>query len=266
MLGPIPFNNRAFFIAILALYEVLNTYEREQLQQVDRITRRKLEEANQQLTAYAQQADELATMRERAHFRTKLHDELQQDLVAVTLKQQAAMNFLPAEQLAHQELASAQDVLRGSLGMVRQLIQETHVTPVAVEACTEALDDVHNDLPLPDFIRKVTAYWHLSAELITEGSPRAIPPDVDAVLKYVVKEACFNIVKHAQATQVELVLNYEHAACVHLTIQDDGRGATHVIHGVGFDTIRQRVKHVDGKVHIDTAEDEGFELSVEVPA
>jgi len=62
-------------------------------------------------------------------------------------------------------------------------------------------------------------------------------------------------------------LDYGDEAVVHLTVQDDGRGAdmTRIDGGFGLLGMRERMRLLDGRVQVHTAPGEGFTLDVEAP-
>jgi signal transduction histidine kinase len=81
----------------------------------------------------------------------------------------------------------------------------------------------------------------------------------------IAQEGLTNIRKHAQAKQADLILSYQDAGCVRLTIQDDGLGSGEAEGGFGLIGVRERVNLLGGKLDIQSKPGAGFRLQVELP-
>jgi signal transduction histidine kinase len=87
------------------------------------------------------------------------------------------------------------------------------------------------------------------------------------VLYRIVQEALTNVVKHAQAGRVSIVLQRKDEK-VMAVIEDDGRGfstAEREDGGLGLVGMTERVELVNGRLQIESAEGAGTTLVVEVP-
>jgi PAS domain S-box-containing protein len=82
----------------------------------------------------------------------------------------------------------------------------------------------------------------------------------------VVQEQCSNIVKYAQAGNVEFKLSTNKNLLV-LSIKDDGQGmkAGKTTDGIGLQNMMSRVSVLNGKLNIHTKPGRGFALEVEIP-
>jgi signal transduction histidine kinase len=103
-------------------------------------------------------------------------------------------------------------------------------------------------------------------ELEARLGQERLPSDVETVLYRLVQEALTNVVKHAQAKHVSIVLRRKEGA-VTAVIEDDGRGFTDGQGGSGLGLVgmRERVALVNGRLRIESAPDAGTTLLVEVP-
>jgi signal transduction histidine kinase len=108
----------------------------------------------------------------------------------------------------------------------------------------------------------------LVARLDVTGEPRSLPAAMEMTLYRAVQEGLTNANKHAQATQVEVCLDYlPHA--IRLSIQDNGIGSK-IIGGnlalpensFGLLGLRERVQILGGELHIRTAPAQGFFLEI----
>jgi signal transduction histidine kinase len=85
---------------------------------------------------------------------------------------------------------------------------------------------------------------------------------VKYTLLSVVREALSNIIRHSDATQVQLTLR-EHPALYQLIVRDNGTKKEASGDGLGLKNIAQRVEAVGGLVNI--GYDNGFTVFVSMP-
>ena len=105
-----------------------------------------------------------------------------------------------------------------------------------------------------------------------QGEGRRLNPAIEIALYRVIQEAITNVLKHAQATYVELDLDLSDAECVRVRIEDDGLGfepvrrtASRDDGGVGLWGMQERINLVEGQLWIDSSPGEGTEIRVTVP-
>jgi signal transduction histidine kinase len=92
-------------------------------------------------------------------------------------------------------------------------------------------------------------------------------PEVETTLYRVAQEALTNVLKHADATQVSIVLS-KHGGWVAATVDDDGRGfATSEVRddALGLVGMRERLELVGGTLSIESAEGSGTTIAAQVP-
>lgn len=86
------------------------------------------------------------------------------------------------------------------------------------------------------------------------------------ILYRIAQEQCSNIIKHAKATEVNILLR-ETDKSIEMSITDNGQGmnAKNKIAGIGLKNIRNRVSIYHGKITIKTEPNKGFTLFVKMP-
>jgi two-component system sensor histidine kinase DesK len=131
---------------------------------------------------------EHALARERARVSRDLHDLLGQSLSAVSLKGDLAIRLLPVDPpAARREIESLTSVARSALSGMRAVARAEHDVSLAAETgsaqtvLTAAGAAVHVAVTLP-----------------------GLPPALDAVLAWTVREGATNILRHSQPTAVEI--------------------------------------------------------------
>jgi signal transduction histidine kinase len=98
--------------------------------------------------------------------------------------------------------------------------------------------------------------------------PQEIDEPVAIALYRVAQEGLTNIVRHAEARQVTLELDFVPASAVlRLTLRDDGRGVDlkAIRHGLGLVGMRERIEALGGVLRIETQPARGFHLDASVP-
>jgi signal transduction histidine kinase len=99
--------------------------------------------------------------------------------------------------------------------------------------------------------------------------PAALPSEVSLCLFRVTEESLTNIAKHSQAKSARVHVNGSSDG-LHLTIEDAGSGfdpdSLERKAGLGFVSIRERLRVVRGTVRVDSAPSRGTKIGVWVPA
>ncbi len=130
------------------------------------------------------------------------------------------------------------------------------------------------DLGLEAAIRGLTAQFDASAGLrfdlhLTLG-PRRLPPAIETALFRVFQEALTNIVRHAGAKQVGVILGCA-GRHVTLIVEDDGVGFAAAEagaagnHRLGLLGMKERVTLVGGTLEIDSAPHHGTSIFARIP-
>jgi signal transduction histidine kinase len=214
-----------------------------------------------------EQARRAGLIGERQRLAHEIHDTLAQGFASIVMNLEAADAILPAgyPTQAQWHLGQARLTARESLAEARRLVWA--LRPRLLE-----------EAPLPEALSRLTERWSeassIAAHTTVTGSPRSLPPEVEATLFRVAQEALTNVRKHARANRAALTLSYMHDR-VALDTRDDGTGfdpgntgdATGSTReaGFGLETMRERVERLGGTLSIESAPGEGTTLAVELP-
>ena len=98
------------------------------------------------------------------------------------------------------------------------------------------------------------------------GESREISPKVDLTLYRAGQEMINNAVKHSQASEIILTLDYTDRSYILITSQDNGIGSKKIHQGFGLLGINERVRLLNGEVEIRTSQGEGFMLKIKIPS
>ena len=215
-----------------------------------------LEQANQRLRDYAIQAEELAITKERNRLAREIHDGLGHYLTAIHMQIQAARALLGSrEARVEQTLHNAQNLAQEALVDVRQSVAALRASP----QLERPLPEVLAGMPAECLDPAVCSRFNLL------GQPRDLLPQTHLTLYRAAQEGLNNARKHAQATEVDLTLDYTNPNQVRLVLQDNGIGTESYDGGFGLLGIRERANLLNGSVQIQSSKGYGFQLIVEVP-
>jgi signal transduction histidine kinase len=193
---------------------------------------------------------------ERRRLARELHDEIGQDLTSLLLG------------LRTIEEADGRDALKEATATLRQLVVAAlqDVRRLAVELRPKALDDFGLVPALERLASTFSEQTGMAVELEDRLGGGRLPSDVETALYRIVQEALTNVVKHAQARHVSILLTRRHhgAAAV---IEDDGRGFDigRQTEGLGLLGMRERLDLVHGRLAVESTPDSGTTLVAEVP-
>ncbi|MEH7899631.1 sensor histidine kinase, partial [Bacillus pumilus] len=202
--------------------------------------------------------------KQRSDLARDLHDSVLQDLIS--LKRQSEM-FLTNFQNDQCPTSIEQSLISWNEQMSK-VIQTTR------ETCHELRPQLLYDLGLVKAISKLTSQIQEEApfhiRLNTTRFDRELDIDIDSQLNIyrIVQELLSNALKHSQASQVLVMLICIKDQVV-LHYEDDGVGfeASHLDQhtmSMGLSGIRERVKALNGKLHIHTAPEKGLKVKIEM--
>jgi len=203
-----------------------------------------------------------AQEQERRRIAQDLHDHLGQQLTALNLKLELALQAADDGSAGHLHEAKA---------MMRQI--DDDVDALAWQLRPAILDD---DGFLPA-LRKYVEDWSrrcgIPAELWSDGhfeNRNGLSPEAETNLYRITQEALNNVAKYANAEHVEVLLNKRGHSAV-LTVQDNGAGfdmsasVSHTEKSMGLIGMRERAGLVGGTFQIESAPGEGTAIYVRVP-
>jgi signal transduction histidine kinase len=194
---------------------------------------------------------------ERRRLARELHDETGQALTSILLGLSAV------------ERAGSLDEARAAVGELRDLVVETlqEVRALAVELRPSALDDFGLEPALRRLGQSIRETRSLDVQVETMLDGSRLPEDVETAVYRIVQEALTNVVKHARAERVSIVLTRTSDGVL-VVIEDDGHGfETDEIRrgGLGLTGMRERVDLLEGKLEIESTRGAGTTLIVELP-
>ena len=211
-----------------------------------------------QLAARLSDAEE----RERRRIARELHDQVGQNLTAISFALGSLYNHLPFNSVAdtRQSITDVLRLLEETTGQVRTLMLD--LRPVM-------LDDYGIFEALQWYGARLAERTGITIEIDGPQDMRRLPPDVETALFRITQEALTNITKYARASTIFISLEVA-TASVRLSITDDGIGFASENQtptergGWGLMIMRERAQAVGGHVRIESTPGQGTCVIAEI--
>lgn len=199
---------------------------------------------------------------ERRSISRELHDEVGQVLGAIKMEVERAERKVGDHPGTHEALGEIQSLTDNALATVRDLSQLLRPA---------VLDDLGLAAAIDWLLRGVERRNGLAVRLTQRGEMARLLPEVETAAFRIVQEALANVMRHADATRLEVRLDYQQDSLA-IVVSDDGCGFDSAVapagdrRRLGLIGIRERVARVGGSVALDTAPGRGTTLRVDLPA
>jgi len=194
---------------------------------------------------------------ERQRLARELHDETGQALTSILLGLKAVEEaHAPGEM--HAAAAGLRELVVATLQDVRRL---------AVELRPKALDDFGLVAALERLGNTFSEATGIQVQLEASLRNERLPAEMETTLYRIVQEALTNIVKHARARNVSILI-VRRDGRVTAVVEDDGEGFDPnavSAEGLGLLGMRERVALIDGRLTLESSAGAGTTLAVEVP-
>jgi signal transduction histidine kinase len=200
---------------------------------------------------------------ERRRIARELHDQTSQQLTSIlmTLKVLGEARSLPEVQARVEELRE----------MAAQTLEEVHDLALALRP--RLLDDLGLLAALQHYLGEFRGRSHLPVDFQVLGlENRRLSSRAETALYRIAQEALTNVMRHAQAQNVGVLLEARDTSII-LIIEDDGRGfdvsramGSHVHEGnLGLYGMRERAALVGGTLTIESVPGEGTSVFAQIP-
>jgi two-component system sensor histidine kinase DesK len=196
----------------------------------------------------------LAVAEERLRFARDLHDLLGHSLSVIAIKTALAHRLLPdAPERAMREMDDVQTVTQDALREVRDAVTGYRQPTLTAELANA---------------REILAAAGIAYQC--EDNVGALPPAIESVLAWTVREGVTNIVRHSRARHATICIRHEHDT-VRADISDDGEGkasdapASPSGSGSGLRGLAERAAAVGGQIEAHSRPTGGFRLAATLP-
>ena len=194
---------------------------------------------------------------ERRRLARELHDETGQALTSILL------GLRSLEEVGDPEAVSR--AARDLRALVASTLQD--VRRLAVELRPKALDDFGLVPALKRLAESFTEQTRIGVDVEARLPGERLAPEIETAVYRIVQEALTNVVKHARARNVSILLSRKNGK-VSVMIEDDGQGfdpAGARADGLGLLGMRERAALLDGTLSIESSNGAGTTLVLDVP-
>jgi len=195
---------------------------------------------------------------ERRRISRELHDQTGQHLAALLLGLKTLNNSTNGSTALHNSLFQLQK-------LTERLVEDAH--HLAWELRPAALDDLGLENAISNYVEKWSERNSIPLDFHSGLNKLRLPPPVETAVFRIVQEALTNVLKHAEATRVSVMLEYRYDELL-VIVEDNGHGFQTEVerNGLGLIGINERVGLVGGKLNIESAPGLGTTLAIRIPA
>jgi two-component system sensor histidine kinase UhpB len=196
---------------------------------------------------------------ERRALARELHDEFGQNCTAIRAEASYIVHAKVTDnvRVSAELIAQAAEALSNMIRDILRRLRPANLDSLGIEPALQELCEVWE---------KQTG---IACGLITRDIPSQLSDSTSIAIFRLVQESLTNVKRHAEATQVRILL-YQDSAYrkLVLSIQDDGCGmlnpdGSHC--GFGLIGMRERVAALDGGIHFFSETGSGLRITVELP-
>jgi signal transduction histidine kinase len=162
-----------------------------------------------------------------------------------------------------------QNGLQSLLALVSETIEQ--VRDLSYRLRPAALEEFGLPIALGILMDEMTENSSITAHYLTDLNDDTLPSGIEVTLYRIAQEALTNVIRHAQASTVQVALSQENQVIL-LNIKDDGCGFyPHLVTAVseqrhlGLISMRERAAIAGGSLTLDTEPGAGTSLLVRLP-
>lgn len=235
------------------------------IQQKRKIADQELKIKNQEVNRLLQDQELASTQamlqgqdKERRRIAEELHDRLGSMLATVKLHFGHVEDVLEkGESRGRDQFGKAEVLLNEACEEVRRISHDLHsgvLMKFGLKAALEQLQETVIDSA------------GIKVQFITTGLTGRLPFEAEMNLYRVVQELVANTIKYSGATKITLQISLQGDE-LNMIYEDNGKGfdLAKVKRGIGLENIENRVKRLDGQLHIDTTPGYGMTAIIEIP-
>ena len=203
-----------------------------------------------------------AVLAERNRISQDIHDTFAQNLAGIALQLDSmTMQLQEIPQGLREQIDTACRLTRYSLAEARRAVTDLR---------SDELDRADLPLALPEIAQRLAVNSPVHTSVQVTGTPHRLSPVTEKNLLRIFQEAMANALKHAQASNIEIELNYGTSQLA-LRVADDGGGfdaGREIPLGIGhygLTGMRERTERIGGSFSLKSAPGKGTELLITVP-
>ena len=202
---------------------------------------------------------------ERNRIARDLHDSSVQSLTGLVHKTELCIRLADMDTVRVKlELQTMSDTIKTIINGMREIIYD--LRPMS-------LDNLGLAVTIDAYCLQLKKNYDMEVCFQSPEDEPVLPSIWKVTIYRVLQEACRNVIKHANASRMDIILSYEEKK-LKLVVKDNGIGFDEVCgaeeckkqeHSFGLSMMKERVKLLGGTIQIQSAVGEGTTVYVEVP-
>jgi two-component system sensor histidine kinase DegS len=202
---------------------------------------------------------------ERQRIARDLHDTTVQNLTSMVHKSELCIKLIDIDTIrAKLELNTMSNTIKTVINDMRGIIY--NLKPMT-------LDDLGLTITVQRYANKIMDMNNIQVKVQANEEVKKILSVIKLTLFRIIQEACTNVIKHANASLIEIDIYYEEHR-VKVTIKDDGSGFsvekvpvnnTETTSSFGLSIMKERISLLSGTLDIQSEKEVGTTVIVSVP-
>lgn len=202
---------------------------------------------------------------ERQRIARDLHDSTVQNLTSLVHKAELCIKLIEIDSIrAKLELSAMSNTIKTVINDMRGIIY--NLKPMS-------LDDIGLSVTVERYASRLMDLNNINIIVRSNEETKEIHPVIKLTLFRIIQEACNNVIKHANATIINIDINYDEYK-VNVSIKDNGKGFStnntqSAGHGhsssFGLSIMRERISLLSGTVEIKSEKGMGTTVIISAP-
>lgn len=243
-------------ISIIIYLNIRSRMQRNEMYALNKQHVVNLEKAYSQLQEASSTVMQNAILEERNRIARDIHDAVGHSLTSIIVQMQAVQYMIKKDpNQAEQSLKDMLVVARKGLDDIRKSVHS-----------------LADDLPQSAIGTLETLLTHMESSSSIQYSFKAEIGDVELdvevykILFRILQESITNVIRHSQATKLDVVLRKESEG-INMTIRDNGdlEDAQKISEGFGLKSMRERLEKMNGSLSYSVIFPHGFEIVAKIP-
>lgn len=230
---------------------------KDEIGQLEQQFNRMAEQLLESIAQRQQLAGQNARLAERSRISRELHDAISQDLFSLSMLAGGLQTALPHDSPLQTQVTTLGTTTTNTIREMRALLLELRPLQIEELGLTRSLKEL-----------AISYSTRLGITVNAEIATIQLNAKAEHALLRISQEALANAVRHANATEITLVLVC-HEKQVTLTISDNGAGfnpdKNDIQHGLGLRLMQERVQELNGTFTLQSAPGQGTYIHICLP-
>jgi signal transduction histidine kinase len=243
-------------LSIILYFNIRSRMERNEMYELNKKHLVELQEAYNHLQEASITAMQYAVLEERTRIARDIHDAVGHSLTSLIVQMQALRYMI------QKDPAQAEKSLEGMLVVARLGLNDirTSVHSLAEDRSKSGI------IPMKALLSRMESSTSIQYKYHSNLNDEDVDSEVSGILFRVLQEALTNVIRHSEATFVEVNLKNESENIV-IQIRDNGKmeSGQKISEGFGLKVMKTRIEERGGHLYYSILEPHGFEINAIIP-